>query len=55
MLHVINSRTAFTPKNLSGMGSIDTSYVPIHQSKALTVLYLFVCLLVPVGIKLYRL
>ena len=43
------------PLNLSYMGSRDTGYMPIHWSEYLTVLCLFVHLLVPVRIKLYRL
>ena len=56
MLHEIDSRTDPPPlPNLSGMGPGDTGYMHIHQSEALTVLCLFVCLFVPVRLKLYRL
>ena len=56
MLREIDSHTALTPPpNLSDLDPRDTSYMPICRSEALTVLYLFVHLLVPVGIELYRL
>ena len=38
------------PPNLSDMVPRDTGYILIIRSEALTILYLFVCLLVPVGI-----
>ena len=39
-----------SPPNMSDMGPRDTVYMPIRLSEALTVLYLFVHLLVPVGL-----
>ena len=41
------------PPNMSNLGPRDTGYMPIHWSEALTVLYLFVNLLVLVGLQLY--
>ena len=52
MLREIDSHTILPPPNLSILGPRDTGYMPIHQSEALTVLYLFVRLLGPVGIEL---
>ena len=55
MIHKIYSHTALPPPNLLDMGPRDTGYIPIHRSEALTVLYLFVCLLFSVGLELYHL
>ena len=54
MLSQIYSCTAPPPPppNLSYMVPRDTGYMPIHQSEVLTVLYLQVHLLFPVGIEL---
>ena len=48
MLCDIDSRMEFPPPNMSDLGPRDTVYIPIHLSEALTALYLFVCLIVPV-------
>ena len=50
MLCGLELRTALPPLNVSYLRPRDTGYMPIHQIKYLTVLYLFICLLVPVGL-----
>ena len=51
MLREIDPRTALTPPpNMSYLSRRDTGYILILQSEALTVLYLFVRLFVPVGL-----
>ena len=50
----IDSFTPPPPPNMSDLGPRDNGW-PIHQSEALTVLYLYFRLLVTVGLKLYRL
>ena len=55
MIRVIDSRTTLPPPNMSDLVPWDTNYMPIHLSEALTILYLFVCLFVPVELQLYRL
>ena len=54
MLCEVDSRTELPPQNLSDMGPRDTGYIPIHLSETLTILYLFICLLVPVALELYH-
>ena len=41
MLRGIDSRTALPPPNLSYLVPMDTGYMPIHKSEALTVLYIY--------------
>ena len=53
MLSEVESCTALPPPNLSDLGPMDTGYMTIHRREAFTVLYLFVRLLVSVGIELY--
>ena len=55
MLGELESRTELPPPQMSDMDPRDTVYMPINRSDALAVLCLFVRLLFPVGLELYRL
>ena len=54
MVLLDRSTYAIALPNLPEQGPRDNGW-PIHQSDDLIVLYLFFCLLVPVGLELYHL
>ena len=55
MLGEVESHTEFPPPNLSDLGPMDTGYMHIHKSEALTDFCLLVHLLASIKLELYNL